>query len=355
MPIRHSERGRYPENWKAISLARREAADWRCEGSPRYPECRAENGKPHPVTGSIVVLTVAHLGLPASLPFFLHVTRYANADEIFEAVGLFMPTDPKCLEWRSMMHHRALSQFVRGPEANGASFFIAAPSSPTCLSPRRSVIYETSSAPIWIRLTTWRQLGEPFQSTTVCAETASGSQMKPTNLIRRPATFADPISEAALGPADAGTGTWVGARPPIVSGLLTSKGEGTATDDTVTFAVTLSGRAALPWRSTTDPYRSLMIEETLGRACLPVDVFGIDGEHSSARAAEVEQFGFSGTRHGCVLYHIVDYPENCDQPNLRAWCQRCHLAYDAPMHATGRQARAKAARADADLFESLPA
>jgi hypothetical protein len=33
----------------------------RCEGSPRYPDCRAENGKPHPFTGSKVVLTVAHV------------------------------------------------------------------------------------------------------------------------------------------------------------------------------------------------------------------------------------------------------------------------------------------------------
>lgn len=32
-----------------------------CEGSPLYPECRAENGMPHPVTGSKVVLTVAHI------------------------------------------------------------------------------------------------------------------------------------------------------------------------------------------------------------------------------------------------------------------------------------------------------
>lgn len=31
-----------------------------CEGSPKYPACRAENSKPHPVTGSIVVLTIAH-------------------------------------------------------------------------------------------------------------------------------------------------------------------------------------------------------------------------------------------------------------------------------------------------------
>lgn len=61
MPIRPSERARYPRDWPAISLERRKAAGWRCEGSPAFPDCRAVNGEPHPVTGSKVVLTVAHL------------------------------------------------------------------------------------------------------------------------------------------------------------------------------------------------------------------------------------------------------------------------------------------------------
>lgn len=61
MPIRPENRARYPKEWKAISLEVRVAAGWRCEGSPAYPDCRAENGKPHPLTGSVVVLTVAHL------------------------------------------------------------------------------------------------------------------------------------------------------------------------------------------------------------------------------------------------------------------------------------------------------
>ena len=52
---------KYPKNWKQISRNTREQAGWRCEGSPKYPDCRAENGQPHPVTGSRVVLTVAHL------------------------------------------------------------------------------------------------------------------------------------------------------------------------------------------------------------------------------------------------------------------------------------------------------
>lgn len=61
MPIRPENRARYPKDWRAISLRARERAGWRCEGSPTYPDCRAENAKPHPETGSPVVLTVAHL------------------------------------------------------------------------------------------------------------------------------------------------------------------------------------------------------------------------------------------------------------------------------------------------------
>jgi 5-methylcytosine-specific restriction endonuclease McrA len=56
MPIRKTERNRYPSNWKIISMyVRFVRADNRCEW------CRAENYKPHPLTGSKVVLTVAHL------------------------------------------------------------------------------------------------------------------------------------------------------------------------------------------------------------------------------------------------------------------------------------------------------
>lgn len=57
MPIRPENRARYPKDWKAISLSIRERAAWRCETEG----CGAENGKPHPITGSKVVLTVAHL------------------------------------------------------------------------------------------------------------------------------------------------------------------------------------------------------------------------------------------------------------------------------------------------------
>lgn len=49
------DKSRYPSNWPEISRRIRERAGWKCEW------CGAENGKPHPVTGSKVVLTVAHL------------------------------------------------------------------------------------------------------------------------------------------------------------------------------------------------------------------------------------------------------------------------------------------------------
>lgn len=61
MPIRPENKARYPKDWKRIADAIRERAGNRCEGSPAYPDCRAHNRQPHPVTGSLVVLTVAHL------------------------------------------------------------------------------------------------------------------------------------------------------------------------------------------------------------------------------------------------------------------------------------------------------
>lgn len=52
----------YPPDWRTSIRPRiLERAGNACEGSPRYPHCRAANGQPHPVTGSTVVLTIAHL------------------------------------------------------------------------------------------------------------------------------------------------------------------------------------------------------------------------------------------------------------------------------------------------------
>jgi hypothetical protein len=56
-------RSRYPLEWESIShYIRFVRAGGCCEGSPAYPDCRAVHGEPHPGTGSIVVLTCAHIG-----------------------------------------------------------------------------------------------------------------------------------------------------------------------------------------------------------------------------------------------------------------------------------------------------
>lgn len=56
MPIRPEMRDRYPRDWNARSrFVRFVRARNRCEW------CGAPNGKPHPTTGSNVILTVAHV------------------------------------------------------------------------------------------------------------------------------------------------------------------------------------------------------------------------------------------------------------------------------------------------------
>lgn len=56
MPIRPGNRSRYPVYWPLLSrIIRIARARQQCEW------CQAVNGLPHPVTGSIVVLTVAHV------------------------------------------------------------------------------------------------------------------------------------------------------------------------------------------------------------------------------------------------------------------------------------------------------
>lgn len=72
MPIRPEMRHLYPPDWDAFSLAKKEAAGWRCEcrgecarGSDHLDgadgRCVNRHGMPAFRTGSNVVLTTAHL------------------------------------------------------------------------------------------------------------------------------------------------------------------------------------------------------------------------------------------------------------------------------------------------------
>ena len=62
MPIHPRLREHYDTDAfeRAKALAQKRAGG-RCEGIGQYPDCRAENGQPHPVTSSKVALAPAHV------------------------------------------------------------------------------------------------------------------------------------------------------------------------------------------------------------------------------------------------------------------------------------------------------
>lgn len=69
-PIRASERGRYPKDWKTVVARIRERSGWRCEclgecglhrEHPGPRRCEERNGEPAKWARGTVVLTVAHL------------------------------------------------------------------------------------------------------------------------------------------------------------------------------------------------------------------------------------------------------------------------------------------------------
>ena len=61
MSIRPENLSLYPPEWPKIREEILARANRCCEGSPAYPDCRAADREAHPVTGSKVVLTIAHL------------------------------------------------------------------------------------------------------------------------------------------------------------------------------------------------------------------------------------------------------------------------------------------------------
>lgn len=51
-----------------------------------------------------------------------------------------------------------------------------------------------------------------------------------------------------------------------------------------------------------------------------------------------------------TIAHLDHIPEHCDPDNLRAWCQRCHLRYDAEHHKVNAKATRRARLNTPDLF-----
>ena len=55
--------------------------------------------------------------------------------------------------------------------------------------------------------------------------------------------------------------------------------------------------------------------------------------YPDCRAHNGELHPITGSRVVLTTGHLDHTPENCDLDNLRHWCQRCHLTYDAKHHA----------------------
>lgn len=70
------------------------------------------------------------------------------------------------------------------------------------------------------------------------------------------------------------------------------------------------------------------------------------------RAPPLEPIRLRIIRIVLTVAHLDHTPENCDPNNLRAWCQRCHLRYDAAHHRKTAETTRRAQRAVGDLFQA---
>ncbi|WP_321905193.1 hypothetical protein [Paraburkholderia tropica] len=80
------------------------------------------------------------------------------------------------------------------------------------------------------------------------------------------------------------------------------------------------------------------------------EVYAADDGRLLGHCKASEYCGNRWTKVVLTIAHLDHVPEHCDDENLKALCQRCHLAYDAQHHAeTARQTR-RARNAIGDLF-----
>lgn len=94
------------------------------------------------------------------------------------------------------------------------------------------------------------------------------------------------------------------------------------------------------WKSEIRP----RILERAGHACEGSPDF------PDCRAPNYEPHPETGSRVVLTIAHLDHTPENCDDENLRAWCQRCHLHYDRHHHASTRRTTRMAAADSGGLF-----
>ncbi len=339
----------YHPDWRNISRQIREQAGQRCEGTPRFPDCRAENGRLHPETGSRVVLTVAHMGLPMALPFHLHVTRAAQTDEVVNLVGFGMMLYSKSLEWNQMMHDRSIAEFARGATAPSTPFVIALPSTTPGLAPRGAVIPPTSAVPIWIVLTSWSLGSEPLETTGIIAEPAAMPQVIPADFVFPPTRLASASPQPALRLAEFDESAFVRTGLSFVAGLRNGQREYAPADNACFFGFAATGRAANAGELFPSAPHAASLAETDARTRFTQGVVGCGcWEYLPANYTGLFEGANTWACHTTsILYHVIDNKMNNDPCNLRALCQRCHLDWDLDHHmSNARRTRAEKRRGD---------
>lgn len=75
--------------------------------------------------------------------------------------------------------------------------------------------------------------------------------------------------------------------------------------------------------------------------------------YPDCRVSNGEPHAETGSKVVLTIAHLDHTPEHCEDENLMAWCQRCHLTYDAKHHAMTAAATRKEGKAMGDLFESM--
>lgn len=81
--------------------------------------------------------------------------------------------------------------------------------------------------------------------------------------------------------------------------------------------------------------------------CAPDDSTGLQPLLSFSA---VRGMGFKVVTIVCTTAHLDHTPENCADENLRFWCQRCHLRYDAEHHQQTAAKTRREGKAVGDLF-----
>lgn len=381
MPIKPENKARYPKEWKAIRARILKRAGDCCEwchvpnkaritrgtgeDAETYMDANANVwcantgehfGQTHMSSYECngrwinIVLTIAHVGLPAHLPVDFHVAASAQANEVVEVVGFTMPLQAEQPEWAHMMHRRTLAEFSAGASATSAGFFVAFPGGDPGIAPSGAVVHvPLAMDPQAIRLTSWRLVAEPLEAARIAAKATAGAQVEPAGLERLTAAFATTLAEPTFRQAQCFTTTGIRTGLTAVRSLLSRQVKGLMTDDAFAhhIASTLGASNARALDATSNGcgvFESALIRAGLSGAP------GIVSELASASGALQLGRAVSGASHSGILIHCDDYPENCDDDNLRALCQRCHLKHDREHHAETAKTTRRARLQTPELF-----